>query len=158
MRSQLASSGPPTTTPVWRHRPDMPHVQSTRTARKDKPCHTVPQNKNNPESKLTGNENDPHANPDQQSSKKIMQKGIMNWILRPHGNLQLPRQRHNNKLTKLLTEAVQDQNKIGWNNFMKGRMSQKWGEAQQVHCLEKQKTMQTEKGKWEAKHNTGELF
>ena len=47
---------------------------------------------------------------------------------------------------------------MGWNNFMKGRTSQKWGEAQQVHCLEKQKALKTEKEKQEAKHNTGELF
>ena len=53
----------------------------------------------------------------------------------------------------MLTEAVQEQNKIGWNNFMKGRTSWKWGEAQQAHCSEKQKATQTEEG-----HNTGELF
>ena len=41
---------------------------------------------------------------------------------------------------------------------MKGRMSQKWGKAQQVHCSEKQKALKTEKEKQEAKHNTGELF
>ena len=82
----------------------------------------------------------------------------MNWILQPCGNLQPPRQRHDDKLTKLLSEAVQDQNKIGWNNFMKGRTSPKWGEAQQVHHSEKQKALKTEKEKQEAKHNTGELF
>ena len=36
---------------------------------------------------------------------------------------------------------------------MKGRMSRKWGEAQQAHHLEKQKATQTNKA-----HNTGELF
>ena len=69
--------------------------------------------------------------------KATTQKGMMNWILQPYGNLQPPRQRHNDKLTKLLTEAVQEQNKIGWNNFMKGRTSREWGEVQQAHCSEK---------------------
>ena len=91
-------------------------------------------------------------------AKETTQKGIVNWILQPCCVLQPPRQRHNNKLTKLLTEAVQEQNEIGWNNFMKGRTSQTWGEAQQVHHLEKQKALKTEKEKQEAKHNTGELF
>ena len=36
---------------------------------------------------------------------------------------------------------------------MKGRISKKWGAAQQVHCSEKQKHMQTDEN-----HNTGKLF
>ena len=51
-----------------------------------------------------------------------------------------------------------EQNSIGWNNFMKGRISLEWGEAHQVHCSEKQKVAQTEHKKLEAKQNTGELF
>ena len=90
--------------------------------------------------------------------KDTMQKGIMNWMLCPYGNLPMPRWRHHNRLTDLLTEAVQEQNQIGWNNFMKGRISHKWGEAQQVHCSEKQKVAQMEQEKLEAKQNTGELF
>ena len=77
----------------------------------------------------------------------------MNWMLRLHGTLQPPRQCHNDKLTNTLAEAVKEQNKIGWNNFMKGRISKKWGKAQQVHCSAKQKDMQTDES-----HNTGELF
>ena len=85
--------------------------------------------------------------------KTTMQKGIRNWTLRPCGTLQPPRCCHNDKLMHMLAEAVKEQNKIGWNNFMKGRISKKWGAAQQVHCSEKQKHMQTDKN-----HNTGKLF
>ena len=77
----------------------------------------------------------------------------MNWTLGPHGTLQLPQHHHNDKLTHTLAEEVKEQNKIGWNNFMKGRISKKWGATQQVHHSEKQKHMQTNEN-----HNTSELF
>jgi len=90
--------------------------------------------------------------------KDTICKGIVNWMLRPYGNFPAPRWRKSDKLTELLTEAVKEQNVIGWNNFMKGRISYKWGEAQQVHYSEKQKTANTDQEKQEAKHHTGELL
>eukprot|EP00957_Ditylum_brightwellii_P163115 12420517-Ditylum_brightwellii.AAC.2 len=30
----------------------------------------------------------------------------------------------------IFMDAVEEQNSLGWNNFMKGRMSKQWGEAQ----------------------------
>eukprot|EP00957_Ditylum_brightwellii_P059506 4517822-Ditylum_brightwellii.AAC.1 len=33
----------------------------------------------------------------------------------------------------LLTEAVAEQNELGWENLVKGRISMKWGMAQQQH-------------------------
>eukprot|EP00957_Ditylum_brightwellii_P048796 3702137-Ditylum_brightwellii.AAC.1 len=33
----------------------------------------------------------------------------------------------------LLTEAVPEQNDLGWENLMKGRILKKWGMAQQQH-------------------------
>jgi len=44
-------------------------------------------------------------------TKMTMQKGIMNWTLRPHGTLQLPRHCHNHKLMNTLAEAVTEPNK-----------------------------------------------
>ena len=75
MRSRLATHGPPTTTPVQRHGPNMPHVQSPRIARKDKPCHKMPQKKNNPGPMPLDNAKNPYPNPDQQSNKNNHAEG-----------------------------------------------------------------------------------
>ena len=32
-----------------------------------------------------------------------------------------------------VTHAVQDQSKIGWDQFLKGRISKHWGDIQQIH-------------------------
>ena len=75
MHPQLAPSGPPTTTPLQRHRPNMPCVQSSWTAQKDKPCHVMPQKKDNLRSMLADNENNPHSNSDQQPNKNDHTEG-----------------------------------------------------------------------------------
>eukprot|EP00957_Ditylum_brightwellii_P120059 9161445-Ditylum_brightwellii.AAC.1 len=38
-----------------------------------------------------------------------------------------------NELGDILTDTVQDQNKLGWNDFVKERISKLWDAAQAVH-------------------------
>eukprot|EP00957_Ditylum_brightwellii_P083838 6372617-Ditylum_brightwellii.AAC.1 len=40
----------------------------------------------------------------------------------------------------LLTEVVVEQNDLGWENLMKGRISKKWGITQPRHCPMGQRT------------------
>ena len=40
----------------------------------------------------------------------------------------------NDNLRRLPKAAIKEQNKTGWQNFPKGRISTKWGAAQQMHC------------------------
>ena len=62
------------------------------------------------------------------------------------------------KLTKILTEAVTEQNRIGWGNFLKGRISRLWGRAQQVHYSTRYEKASTETETQEAEKHTGEHF
>eukprot|EP00957_Ditylum_brightwellii_P006050 458112-Ditylum_brightwellii.AAC.1 len=38
-----------------------------------------------------------------------------------------------NKLGDYLTDAVASQQELGWDNFLKGRITSAWGETQAVH-------------------------
>ena len=64
-------------------------------------------------------------------------RGIRNRIDHPFRALRQVQHPHPDRLTDLLDAAVTEQNKIGWGNFLKGRISSKWGDAQQVHYSRK---------------------
>ena len=71
----------------------------------------------------------------QHTYKQITQtikKNILNWMNNePQTQQQLPPSPKSYEV--LLHQAEQEQNKIGWNNFLKGWMSKKWAEAQQEY-------------------------
>eukprot|EP00957_Ditylum_brightwellii_P170203 12956650-Ditylum_brightwellii.AAC.1 len=55
-----------------------------------------------------------------------------------------------NELGEVLTDAVADQHDLGWDNMVKGRISKKWGLAQEIHIkIFDPKFVQHAKKRWE---------
>eukprot|EP00957_Ditylum_brightwellii_P099654 7590563-Ditylum_brightwellii.AAC.1 len=55
-----------------------------------------------------------------------------------------------NELREVLTDAVADQHELGWDNMVKGRVSKKWGLAQEIHInIFDPKSVQHAKKRWE---------
>eukprot|EP00957_Ditylum_brightwellii_P033205 2515993-Ditylum_brightwellii.AAC.1 len=53
---------------------------------------------------------------------------LSQWLKLDQG---APPQIYNDRLGRLLSDALHEQHDIGWDNFLKGRLSHKWGDAQQ---------------------------
>ena len=62
------------------------------------------------------------------------------------------------ELTWTPTRAAQEQNKIGWGDFLEGRIRRSWGAAQQVHCSARHEHTTNDKEKQEAEKHTGKCF
>ena len=60
--------------------------------------------------------------------RTLLRYKLSKWLKLDHGP---PPRIYNDKLGRLLSGALEEQHDIGWDNFMKGRLSYKWGEAQQ---------------------------
>ena len=84
-------------------------------------------------------------------------KGIKHWVsgFRQEFQVTFPTQ---DKLLHRIQLAVLEQNEIGWNNLLKGRISKYWGLAQQVHYSERARQCTTKKEKEKAKKYTPDFF
>eukprot|EP00957_Ditylum_brightwellii_P138451 10553226-Ditylum_brightwellii.AAC.1 len=51
-------------------------------------------------------------------------------------------------LGTILSKAVEQQDKLGWDNFAKGRVSNLWKEAQQIHISLFHPNASSTKNKW----------
>jgi hypothetical protein len=79
-------------------------------------------------------------------TQEIILQGLTNAIL--HGTDKLDLSKISFTPQGTLNQALQDQNKIGWTNFYKGRLSKKWEQVQKAH-YSNTKATKADPYKWE---------